>query len=213
MEDLAIWKSRAIKAEEELSQLRAEGEKSKPNLPQPVPVVLDPETTALLVLDLSNRCSNPAQVCSLLVPRIKEFLPKVRAAKVFTVYTIITGEVGTPLGKVWDGFDALPGDPVIAPDAFDKFMGGELYAVLQERGIKTVIITGAATNNAVLFTATSAAKVHKYNVVIPYDGVIANGKYESEYPFYQLSVMPGGANTLCSFTTLKGISFRHDASG
>ncbi|MDP2734706.1 MAG: hypothetical protein Q8P12_00705, partial [bacterium] len=71
-----------------------------------------------------------------------------------------------------------------------------------------VIITGASTNNCVLFTATSAAKMYRYNVVIPLDGVIAKGSYESEYPIYQLSIMPSGANSLCSFTTLQGISFK-----
>ncbi len=207
MEDAEIWKSRALKAEEAASRLRAEIEQAKPRLPQPAPVTLDPKTTALLVLDLSNRCSNPAQVCSQLVPRVKAFLSKARAAKVFTVYTLITGEMGTPNGKPWEGFEATPDEPVIAPDAFDKFTGGELAPLLQKRCINTVIITGASTNNAVLFTATGAAKIHKYNVVIPVDGIIANGKYESEYPLYQLSVMPG-ANALCKFSTLEGITFK-----
>lgn len=205
MEELEIWKSRALEAEEKLSKLQALAQ-YKPKLPETAPIKLDPKTTALLVLDLSNRCKEPTQVCSMLVPRVKDFLQKTRAHKVFTVYTISAGEKDTPHGKVWDGFGALPDEPVIAPDAFDKFVGGELLGMLKERGVKTVIVTGASTNNCVLFTSTSAAKMYRLNVVIPLDGVIAKGPYESDYPIHQLSIMPG-ANALCSFTTLGGISF------
>ncbi len=180
MEELESWKSRAVKAEEELARVRNELEKAKPKLPVPKPVSLDAKTTALLVLDLSNRCKDPKQVCSLLVPRVKSFMEKARAAKVLIAYTVSAGEKGTPHGGVWDGFGALPDEPVLYPDAFDKFVGGELLSLLKGRGIKTVILTGASTNNCILFTATTAAKMHRYNVVIPYDGVIAKGTYESE---------------------------------
>ena len=203
------WKSRALKAEDELTKLRATVETYKPKLPQPTPLTLDPKTTALLVLDLSNRCNDPAQVCNQLAPRIKDFLPKTRASKVFTVYTVSAGAKDTPQGKVWDNFGALPDEPVITPDAIDKFFGGgELASLLQKRGIKTVIITGASTNNAVLYTATSAARMYKYNVVIPLDGVIAKNSYESEFPIYQFTVLASGANERFSFTTLRDISFK-----
>lgn len=208
MSELENWKSRALKAEEELSRFRDQVEKSKPNLPKATPLTLDPRTTALLILDLSNRCKDPAQVCNLLVPRVNVFLEKARAAKVFTVYTVSAGDKDQPHGWVWDDFHARPDEPVLAPDAYDKFHGGELDSLLKKRGIKTVIITGASSNNCILFTATGAAKMYGYNVVIPLDGVIAKGTYEMEYPIYQLSVMPGGASKLCSFTTLEGITFQ-----
>ena len=197
------WKARALKAEEELAK-RAAG----PKLPQPAPISLSAKTTALLVLDLSNRCNDQAQVCKQLVPRIKEFLPKTRAAKVFTVYTVSAGAKDSPQGKVWDGFSVPSDEPVIAPDSIDKFWPGDLGPMLQKKGIKTVIITGASTNNAVLFTAQAAARNFGLNVVIPLDGVIAKSSYESEYPIYQFSVMPSGASERFSYTTLEGISFK-----
>lgn len=206
--ELDNWKARALKAEEELARRPAGGEKTNVKLPRPAPANLDAKTTALLVLDLSNRCNDPAQVCGQLVPRIKEFLPKTRAAKVFTIYTVSASAKDTPQGKVWDNFGALPDEPVIAPDSIDKFWTGELGPMLQKRGIKTVIVTGASTNNAVLFTAASAARMLGFNVVIPMDGVIAKNSYESEYPIYQLTVMPSGADKRFSFTTLEGISFK-----
>ena len=204
------WKSRALKAEEELSRLRNRVENSQPHLPKPEPLILDPRTTALLILDLSNRCNDPEQVCCQLAPRVNVFLQKVRAAKVFTVYTVSANEKDTPHGGVWDGFGARSDEPVLAPNAYDKFHGGEIDSLLQKRGIKTVIITGASTNNCILFTATGAAKMHGYQVVIPLDGVIAKTSYENEYPLHQLTVMPGGASKLCSFTTLEGISFKEN---
>lgn len=201
------WQSRALRAEEELTRLRADIEPLRPALPEPIPIILDPKTTALLVLDLSNRCNDPAQVSSRLAPRIKNFLQKTRSARVFTVYTVSAGAKDTLQGRVWDGFSALPDEPVIAPDAIDKFLGGELAPLLTGRGIKTVIVTGASTNNAVLFTATSAARMHRLQVVIPLDGVIAKNRYESEYPLYQFTVLPGGVHERFSFTTLEGIAF------
>lgn len=213
--ELESWKSRALKAEEvasksqdEVAKIHAEIEKSKPKLPDPTPLALDHKTTALLVLDLNNRCKDPAQVCSQLAPLVKDFLPKTRQAGVLTIYTVSASAKGTPLGGVLDDFGALPDEPVVYPDAFDKFVGGEIKALLDKQGIKTVIITGASTNFAVLYTATSAARMYGYNVVIPTDGVIANTKYENDYTLYQFTVLPGGASQRFSFTTLGAITFK-----
>lgn len=207
-EQMEASKSRVLKAEDDLTKLRAEIEKSRPKLPQPAPLSLDPGTTALLVLDLSNRVNDPAQVASRVAPPVRDFLSKTRAARVLTIYTISASAKDTPQGKIWDGFAVLPDEPVLWPDAFDKFNGGEIRDLLQKRGIKTVIITGASTNFAVLYTATTAARIFGYNVVIPVDGVISNTQYEDDYALYQFTRLPGGAAARFSFTTLGGIEFR-----
>ena len=41
---------------------------AQPNLPEPRPIVADPNTTALLVLDMSTRCDVPGAVCGELGP-------------------------------------------------------------------------------------------------------------------------------------------------
>ena len=97
-------------------------------------------------------------------------------------------------------------EPVIYPDGFDKFTGGDLQRILEPRGIKTLIITGSATNVAVLYTATAAARIHRYEVIVPVDGVNARTQYAHDYSLYQLSVLPGGVCKCIRFTTLGATS-------
>jgi nicotinamidase-related amidase len=37
-------------------------------------------------------------------------------------------------------------EPTIFPPAFDKFFSGEMQPMLQQRGIKTVIVYGVSSN-------------------------------------------------------------------
>ncbi len=179
-----------------------------PNRPEPKPLTLDSKTTAVLVLDLNARCHDPKQVCSKLTAPLGDFLEKVRAAAVPIIYTVSAAAKGTPLGELAAPLKRKEGEPVIYPDAFDKFVGGELLAFLKEKGAKTLIVTGSSTNAAVLYTATTAARMYRYNVVIPMDGAIAAGKYEQEYSFHQFTVLPGEANKQFQFTNLSMITFR-----
>lgn len=178
-----------------------------PLVPEPQPVSLNPAVTALLILDLSTRCDNPAQVCSHLVPGVRDLLSKARVANVFTVYTISASAMGTALGDPWAGFDWRPEEPVIYPDAFDKFHGGELQALLEDRGIRTVIVTGSSAHVAVLYTATSAARLHGYEVAVPLDGMNSTRRYEEEYTLHQLGVIPISPPAKVVFTTLEMIEF------
>lgn len=179
-----------------------------PNRPEPKPITLDGKTTAVLVLDLSSRCHNPKQVCSKLTPVLPEFLDKARAAGVPIIYSVSASAKGTPLGEVASPLKRKESETVIYPDGFDKFLGGELQTLLKEKGAKTLVITGSSTNSAVLYTATTAARIHRYNVVIPMDGVNASGKYEQEYSMHQFTVMPSDANKQFQFTNLGMIAFK-----
>lgn len=179
-----------------------------PNRPQPKPVSLERKITAILVLDLNARCHDPKQVCSKLMPGVAEFLEKARASSVPIIHTVSASAKGTPLGEVASPLKRRDGEPVIYPDAFDKFMGGELQEFLKQKGVKSVVIVGASTNVAVLFTAATAARGHRYNVIIPMDGMIAQSNYEQEYTLHQFTVLPGGASKLFQFTNLSMISFK-----
>src|ERR1043165_6576246 len=119
-----------------------------PNRPGAKPVTLDAKTTAVLVLDLNARCHDPKQICNQLTPRLGEFLEKARAASVLIVYSVSAAAKGTPLGEGASPLKRRDNEPIIYPDAFDKFTGGELQSLLQSKGIKTVVITGAATTAA-----------------------------------------------------------------
>ena len=71
-----------------------------------------------------------------------------------------------------------------------------------------MVIVGASTNVAVLYTATAAARMYRYNVIIPVDGVIARSNYEQEYTFHQFTVLASKANELFRFTQLSTINFK-----
>ena len=179
-----------------------------PNRPEAKPLTLDSKTTAILVLDMNARCDDPKQVCSKIAAAIGDFLDKARTAGAPIIYTVSASAKGKSLGELAVPLKKKEGEVVIYPDAFDKFVGGELQAWLKDRGAKTLVITGSSTNAAVLYTATSAARMHRYNVVIPMDGVNAAMQYEHEYSLHQFTVLPSEANKLFQFTRLSMIKFQ-----
>src|SRR5215467_8040589 len=134
-----------------------------PNRPEAKPLTLDSKTTAILVLDMNARCDDPKQVCSKIAAPLGEFLDRARAAGVPIIYTVSATVKGKPLGELATALKKKDGEIIIYPDAFDKFAGGELQAWLKDKGAKTLVITGSSTNAAVLYTATSAARMHRYN--------------------------------------------------
>lgn len=218
-----MWKERATKAEEDLAKAQAEAAKArqdlataqaewkayKPDPPNPGPVVADPAATAILVLDVNNaKVNDPANPASHMAPRLKGLLDRARAAKVLIVHTISFNGAGTAAGSLWDGFQARPDEPILAPDAFDKFHGGQLQDTLAKKPIKTLIVTGSSTNGAVLYTATAAARVYNYDIIIPTDAVVTHTRYQQDYSLYQFTVLPGSVNKKFSFTTIDQLTFR-----
>ena len=191
-----------------LSTTTAWAAQEGPNRPEPKPLNLDSKSTAILVLDLNARCDDPKQVCSKITAPLGNFLDKARAAAVPIIYTVSAAGKGKPLGQLAAPLRRKESESVIYPDGFDKFFGGELQAFLKDKGAKTLIITGSSTNAAVLYTATTAARMYRYSIVIPMDGVNAVTRYEHEYAIYQFTVLPSEANKLFQFTNLSLISFR-----
>jgi nicotinamidase-related amidase len=179
-----------------------------PNRPEPKPLTLDSKSTAVLVLDLNARCDDPKQVCSKITGPVGDFLDKARTAAVPIIYTVSASAKGNAIGELAAPLRGKHSEPIIYPDAFDKFFGGELQAFLKEKGAKTLIITGSSTNAAVLYTATTAARMHRYAIVLPMDAVNAGTRYEHEYAIHQFTVLPSEANKLFQFTHLSMISFR-----
>jgi len=179
-----------------------------PNRPEPKPLSLDSKTTAILVLDLNARCDDPKQVCSKITAPLGDFLDKARAASVPIIYTVSAAAKGKPIGELAAPLRRRETEVIIYPDSFDKFYGGELQSFLKDKGAKTLVITGSSTNAAVLYTATTAARMYRYPIVIPMDGVNAATRYEHEYAIHQFTVLPSEANKLFEFTNLSMITFR-----
>ena len=179
----------------------------KPKLPEPEPVTVDVNKTAVLVLDGSQRWGNPELPCNRLIPGIPRFLDRAREVGLPIVYTVSFRNKGTPEGEVYTGLDRKPSEPVIYPDSFDKFAGGELQTYLGFYGVESLIVTGYRSNICVLHTATTAARELKYKVVIPVDGMAALSQYEQDYTLFHFTVLPKQAARLFSFTTLEMIGF------
>jgi nicotinamidase-related amidase len=178
-----------------------------PNRPEPQSVKLDGKTTSIVVLDLSRRCESPQEVCSELMSPLADFLERARRAAVPILYTISAAAKGTPLGEVAAPLKRRESEPVLYPDAFDKFMDGALKAELDKRSCRSLIIVGSATNFAVLYTATTAARIFRYDVVVPLDGVNARRNYEHEYAIHQMTILPASAHKQFRFTSLGMIEF------
>jgi len=178
-----------------------------PNRPEPQSIILDKRTTAIAVLDLSVRCEATDEVCNKLMSPLGDFLERARHAAVPILYTISATGKGTPLGEVAGPLKRRTSEPILYPDAFDKFMGGELKAELDKHNCRSLVIVGSATNFAVLYTATTAARIHKYEVIIPLDGVNAKRNYEHEYAIHQMTILPASAHKQFRFTKLAMIEF------
>jgi len=177
-----------------------------PNRPTPGAVALDPASTAVVVLDLSERFCDPAMPSSPLLQPIGAFLERARDVSVPVIFTVVVWDKGTPGGAVAAALAPRAEEPVIAPDGYDKFVDGDLLSLLQGWGTKTLIFVGGSANFALLYTATTAARTHGYDVVVPVDGVYANSDYELEYALHQFTVLPRISDRF-RFATLASIAF------
>lgn len=114
----------------------------------------------------------------------------------------------TILHSIADGVS----EPVIYPDGFDKFTGGELQSYLNLYDVDTLIITGYRSNISVLNTATKATRELGYKVIIPMDGITAKTDYEQKYTLFHFTVLPIQAAELFTFTMLDMIGVAEDGS-
>lgn len=173
---------------------------SAPPAPELKSVAIEPKTSALLILDIENSiCKNPR--CRSSIPNIYSLLTKARKNGALVVYSL------THAGSPWDIDSQIapsPDDPIVKSNV-DKFYKTNLEEILQEKGIKTVIITGYSANGAVLHTATSAA-FRGYNVIIPVDCISADNLYAEQYTAWHMLNSPGTRNRAV-LTKVKLLSF------
>ncbi|MES1155492.1 MAG: isochorismatase family protein [Pseudorhodoplanes sp.] len=138
----------------------------QPAAPQLKPVTVDPKTTALLMLDFMNQNCAKRPRCVASVPAMKKLLEAARAAKATVIYSIINNS--TPADVIKDlAPQAGEGHVLGGPD---KFLHTDLEKMLKDKGIKTVITVGTASNGAVFFVASGAA-FRGMNIVVPVDGI------------------------------------------
>ena len=174
----------------------------KPDTPK---ATVDPQTTALLMLDFLDKNCTPNPRCVASLPRAQKLLEAARAKGLTVIFTAFPG------GSVLPEVARKESEPLVT--AFlDKFMrtskdGSQdtgLDKMLKDKGIKTVILVGSAANGAVLFTTTSAF-FHGYQTVVPVDGMSGKNSYVEQEVVYNFITTPvmGGKVTLTSIDMIK----------
>ena len=180
-----------------------------PAPPELKTVTVDPETTALLILDFNGAqdptkgpCNkNTKPRCLASVPKVKTLLDQARAKEMLVVFSL------AGVGQAQDIATALAplaSEPVVKSGP-DKFIGTNLRSILSDKGIKTVIVTGTAAEGAVLDTATDAA-LNGMNIVLPVDGMSSTELYGEQYVAWHMVNAPGVAQKT-ALTSIDRIKF------
>ena len=159
-----------------------------PKPPELKPVTIDPKMTALLVLDIVKQICNAERRprCVDSVPKIQSLLNQARAKGVAVIYSL-GGGAGP--ADIWKEVSPLDGDPIVKASA-DKFFRTDLEKILNDKGIKTVVVVGTAAQGAVLNTASQAA-FRGLQVIVPVDGMSAENTYFEQYTAHHLANAPG----------------------
>jgi nicotinamidase-related amidase len=163
-----------------------------PDMPALQKVTADPKTTALLVMDfMKSSCTEQARPrCVATVAPVKKLLAEARAKGMHVVYAVTGND--PVMTNFLPELAAQAGEPIVAARA-DKFLGTDLDKILKDKGVKTVIPVGTASNGAVLYTATGAA-FRNYDVLLPIDGMSGNNAWSEQIVAWQLVNGPGLAD-------------------
>ena len=179
-----------------------------PAAPELKQITVDPKTTALLILDFNGAqdpTKGPCNVktkprCLASVPKVKTLLDQARAKEMLVVFSL------AGVGEAQDIATALApraSEPIVKSGP-DKFIGTNLRSILSDKGIKTIIVTGTASEGAVLDTATDAA-LNGMNIVLPVDGMSSTELYGEQYVAWHMVNAPGVSQktTLTSIDRIK----------
>jgi len=153
-----------------------------PALPDPVPVVLKPATTALLIFDVVGPICEKQPICAeVMVPALVSLLERARKAGVFVLYSTRAPNVSKWLPEV----APAPGEPIVQSIGQDRFYSTDLDKILKAKGITTVILTGWKISGSVVYTSVGAT-LRGYTVVVPTDASLAATDYEVTIGQFQI---------------------------
>ncbi|MFC1958398.1 isochorismatase family protein [Chloroflexota bacterium] len=162
-----------------------------PPPPELKSVIVDPNITALLILDIQNSSCNMERRprCVASVPAIQGLLDEARQKGMLVVFS--TTSSGTSEDILQDVSPRV-GEPVVK-SSVNKFFNTNLDEILQEKGIQHVIVVGTAAEGAALNTAIAAA-LRELEVVVPVDGLSSSELYAEQYVCWNLVNAPGSGN-------------------
>ena len=153
-----------------------------PSPPDPVPVVLDPATTALLIFDIVDPiCSRQPNCTGKMVPAIASLLARARNAGV----TVAFGTRAPTMSKWLPEVLPAPGDIKIESQAQDRFYNTDLDKTLKAKGITTLILAGWKVSGSVTYTSVGAT-LRGYTVVVPVDASLDATDYEIAIGQFQI---------------------------
>jgi nicotinamidase-related amidase len=153
-----------------------------PALPDPVPVVLSPATTAMLVLDYVDPiCTSQPKCRGEMLPAAAALMGRARKAGVVVAY----GTRDRTMSKWLPEVAPQPGDIKIINTEQDRFYESDLDKALKAKGITTLIMAGWKVSGSVAYTSVGAT-VHGYTVVVPMDATAASTDYETTIGFFQI---------------------------
>jgi nicotinamidase-related amidase len=153
-----------------------------PALPAPVPVTLNPKTTALLVFDYVEPFCNAEPKCKgEMLSAMTPFLARARKAGLVVAYGTRQQTASGWLPEV----APKPGDITIVSTAQDRFYNTDLDQTLKAKGITTTIMTGWKVSGSVAYSSVGAT-LRGYTVVVPVDTTAAPTDYEQVIGFYNI---------------------------
>jgi nicotinamidase-related amidase len=153
-----------------------------PSPPDPVPVVLNPATTALLIFDIVDPiCTRQPNCTGKMVPAIASLLARARQASVTVAYGTRAPTMANWLPEV----SPAPGDIKIESQAQDRFYNTDLDKTLKAKGITTLILTGWKVSGSVTYTSVGAT-LRGYTVVVPVDASLDATDYEIAIGQFQI---------------------------
>lgn len=173
-----------------------------PPPPELKPVTLNPESTALLLLDFGKQNCGARPRCVATLPQVEKLANAARAKNMLVVHSLFGQATAADLFA-----EVAPrGDEQLVKSGANKFLGTNLEKILKDEGITTVIVTGTAAHGAVLNTA-AAAVLKGLKVILPVDGMSAESAYPEQYTAWHLANAPGGIAPQVTVTKIDMIQF------
>ena len=168
-----------------------------PPKPELKAVMLDPSTTAVLILDMSKdgACKTRPR-CMATIPNVKRLYDAARAAGVMLWYSI--GAKSEPEDMIGPGFAPRDGEWAHQGGP-DKFLGSNLEEKLKGHGIKTVVVCGTSFQGVGVGTGTEAAQ-RGYKVIVPIDCLSSEDPYMEQYSAWHF--FKGGPAVVTGNSTL-----------